>query len=348
MDQQWHRDLIGGRIPGVGPTLMRFGLAGLSHAYRAAVAARNATFDWRLRPAHSLGRRTISVGNLTVGGTGKTPMVIDLSRRLRDMARRPAVLLRGYAASDTGSDEAAELQAALGPDIPVEANPNRRAGARAVLQRGADFDTFVLDDAFQHRQVARDVDIVLIDATLAFGYGRMLPRGLLREPIKSLRRADAVVLTRCDQVPADAVEATDRILVKYGGKASTTRVSFEWARLHGPHGETPVDALRSMRVASVCGVGNPQSFELLLGSYLPQVVMTRVYNDHYDYNAEELRDLFAEAKHRGTEAVVTTQKDWVKWRQLLGKDETPLPVLRPELAVRYESGQAELMRLLEG
>ena len=161
--------------------LSRLGLSILEPVYRGIVGIRNRMFDSGLRKPKKLPRPVISVGNLTAGGTGKTPMVIELVKRLKINGVQPAVLLRGYRAGDSGSDEAAELQNELGSQVAVAANPDRSAGAKLALESQPGTDVFVLDDGFQHRQVARELDIVLVDATQPWGFGHVLPRGLLRE-----------------------------------------------------------------------------------------------------------------------------------------------------------------------
>ena len=195
--------VIDGSEQSLAASAARSGLALLEPSYTLAIAARNTLFDKHLRRTRHLLHPVISIGNLTTGGTGKTPMVIDLARRLRALGRRPAILTRGYKSTDGFSDEAAVMQLELGQDMPVEVNGDRAAGAAAVLARAPRTDVFLLDDGFQHRQIHRDLDIVLIDATCPFGYGHLLPRGLLREPKVNLARADAVIVTRADQSPPD-------------------------------------------------------------------------------------------------------------------------------------------------
>lgn len=167
--------------------------------YSTAMLARNAAYDRGILQTRKLPRPTVSVGNITTGGTGKTPVVIWLANRLREAGRRPAVLLRGYRATAGFSDEQQVLNRNLNQnsesEIPVKANPNRIAGAAGVLHHHPNVDTFVLDDAFQHRKVHRNFDLVLINATDPFGYNHVLPRGLLREPLSGLGRATAFLLT---------------------------------------------------------------------------------------------------------------------------------------------------------
>ncbi len=310
--------------------IARLGFSVLSPFYRLAVAVRNAMFDAGLRRPVKLPRRTISVGNLTTGGTGKTPMVIELARRLVARGERPAVLLRGYKSVDGQSDEATLLREALGSGVPVEANPSRVAGAAAVLARDESVTCILLDDGFQHRQVDRDVDIVLIDATEPFGYGRLLPRGLLREPIDSLRRADAVIVTRADQ--GDVADPRVRPMA---------RVAYTWRHLLDAQGdEHPLTCLAGQNVLGICGVGNPLAFERSLKQHAADADVA-AFDDHHHYTTDEITALVQERK---PQAVVTTEKDWVKWRQLsLNVD---VPVYRAVLGVDFLDGGEALDALL--
>lgn len=202
------RDILSGEDRGAGAKLTRVALTAMEPAYRAAVALRNVAFDRGWRTPRDLGRPTISVGNLTVGGTGKTPMVVALCRKLIAMGHLPGVLLRGYKSHGGRSDEADELQTTLGSQVVVEADPDRVAAARRVLQKTPGTTVFVLDDGFQHRRAHRDLDIVLLDAARPFADGHVLPRGLLREPMQNLRRASAVIFTHADLALSEQLQST--------------------------------------------------------------------------------------------------------------------------------------------
>ena len=188
---------MSGERRGVRASVLRGTLGAAEPLYAAAVRGRNWLFD-RGVGVRRLPRPVVSVGNITAGGTGKTPVVLWLADRLRRKGRRPAVLLRGYEAegrpqrrADAARGAARTRRARCRPRIAVGVNPNRLAGGDGVLRGRPDVDVFVLDDGFQHRKLARDFDLVLIDAAQPFGYGHVHPRGLLREPLAGLRRADA-------------------------------------------------------------------------------------------------------------------------------------------------------------
>jgi len=344
--------------------------------YRAAVALRNRLFDHHLRTPAQLGRPTISVGNLTAGGTGKTPMVIDLVQRLCAHGHRPAVLLRGY-----GNDETRELQNAFAtpngstPDtpkpadgdatsgggslprgssahihIPVEANPDRAAQAADLLQRDPAVTAFVLDDAFQHRQAHRDLDLVLIDATQPFGHDHVLPRGLLREPAANLRRADAVIVTRSDQLTPDALHQLDQRITQLAGRAPIAHAATAWQTLRTETGDQPIDTLSGQRIVAACGIGNPAAFERQLRGHAGELLRFDPRADHHPWQRDELQRFLQTAADAGADSVVTTEKDWVKWQPLLeamGSARPTIPIHRPAPTIRFLDGESAFVTLLQ-
>jgi len=332
--------------------------------YRAAVRRRNARFDAGARPATPLGRPTLSVGNLTTGGTGKTPMVIDLVRRLQNIGHRPAVLLRGYKGQAGSSDETAELRDAL-PGVPIIANPSRIEGARQALTR-ADvvggrstsaienrkstienpITCFVLDDGFQHRRAARDLDLVLIDATCPWGFDHLLPRGLLREPKAHLARADRVIITRADQVSPQALDAIDREVERLTGKPPIAHAAHRWVELRHGDATLPVDHLMTRRVVAVSAIGNPEAFERTLAQHCRAVLAHHRFDDHHAYTAGELSRLLMQAKRAGADALVTTEKDYVKWTPLLAAGDKAVPIFRPRVGIGYLDGESAVQALL--
>ncbi|MEE9403524.1 MAG: tetraacyldisaccharide 4'-kinase [Algisphaera sp.] len=307
--------------------------------YRAAVAVRNAMYTMRLRGTKRLGLPTISVGNVTAGGTGKTPMVIELVDRLQAMGHRPAVLLRGYEPSGLesklGSDEAAVLRGALGEDVPVRPNANRVKAAAVVRAERPDVTVFVLDDGFQHRRVARDLNLVLIDASRPFGHGRLLPRGLLREPLRALRRADALIVTRGDRVSPEALKTLVARLTRLHGKPPVAVCRHRWSGFRIGYKDYPLDRLRETAVLGASGLGNPADFEASLRAVTGKVVGCAVFDDHHPYTRSDVRGVMNMAQERGAQAVVTTEKDWVKWRRLAGGVKLKLPVYRPRVQMAF-------------
>jgi tetraacyldisaccharide 4'-kinase len=326
--------------------------------YRAAVGVRNAMFDWGIRKPKKLPRPVISVGNITTGGTGKTPMVIEIARRLLEMGAKPAILTRGYKGkmdgSDRTSDEVEVFRRTLGDSVPVEADADRVAGAAKLLLRVPDIDVFLLDDGFQHRQVKRDVNIALIDATAPFGFHRLLPRGLLREPIKNLRRADFIVITRANEIEERKVNHILAFLSQGDGLSASVFLLFEavfqlrngrciqgvratqmWTHLLESPAPKAIDVIRDCPVFAFTGIGNPAAFEKMLRRYAPDVRGFHAFPDHHAYTTDDLRSVIADAQAAGAQAIITTEKDWVKAAPLLDWTQQPIPVYRPVLRIEF-------------
>ena len=326
----------------------RIALSCLEPLYRGVIALRNAMFNTGLRKPRRLPRATVSIGNLTTGGTGKTPMVIDLARRLLAHDAHPAVLLRGYRAQGSASsDEAQVLQNELEDAVPVGADANRNIAAGRVLTQHPQVDVFLLDDGFQHRQTHRDLDLVLIDATQPWGFGHVLPRGMLREPVGSLRRADAVIVTRADQVTDLQLAALDGRIAKIAGQPPIAHAAYRWASFTDSKGnDHPIETLRDSRVVGVCGIGNPQTFERALRTHVDDVVALRTYPDHYPYSRDELDQMFKNVRDQQADAIITTHKDMVKWQPLLRDNPTPIPIYYPTLCVELLDGEQAIDALL--
>lgn len=323
-------------------SLTRLALATAARVYHPIIATRNALYDHGLRKAHTLGQPTISVGNLTAGGTGKTPIVTDITQRLIHMGKQPAVLLRGYHAHEGLSDEAQLLSDALSPGASVHMHVKRRIGAANALAAHAAINCFVLDDAFQHRQAKRDLDLVLIDATNPFGLGRILPRGLLRESIHGLKRADGIIITRADLITPDELQTLTDQLTHTANQPVLAQAAFVWdGYLDQANEHHPLGHLKDQKVMGVCGVGNPKAFEKMLTAQLgPQPVVAM--EDHHVYRHDDLTELFLMATRHEAKAIVTTEKDWVKWRQFTPPIGWPLPVYRPKLGVNWLAGSEAL------
>src|SRR5262245_3486513 len=248
-------DLVSGRAAGIGPSLLRLGLSAASMPYAWAVRLRNRWYDRGWLAPRQVPVPVISVGNLTAGGTGKTPCVEYLARYFRTSGCRPVILSRGYGAND----EALLLRCNL-PDVVHLQGANRAEQARIAVNDHA-AEILILDDGFQHRRLARDLDLVLIDATNPWGHGRLIPRGLLREPLAALRRASAILLTRTDQVSQNEIDKIVRRIRRDTPDMPIISAIHEplmWIQHEGP--ERPIDSLRGQIVAAFCGVGNPHAF----------------------------------------------------------------------------------------
>lgn len=339
------RRLVDGSRAGIAAALARTGLAALALPYAAAVTIRNAAYDRGLAAVRRASVPVVCVGNLTLGGTGKTPLVAWVAGRCLAAGRRPTIVSRGYgAARGQTSDEAAELGLVL-PGVPHVADRDRVAAVATAVAGGA--DSIVLDDGFQHRRLARDLDIVAIDATDPFGCGHLFPRGLLREPLAGLCRAQAVVLTRADAVDADRRRAILAAL----GDICGGRGPRVWAEAtHAPRrlrtaagGHLPLDTLRGARVAAFCGIGNPAAFRLALEGLGAKLVDFATYPDHHAYAADDAAALASRAATARAELVVTTLKDLVKVRaETLGR----IPLAALEIAIQFRTGEADLEALV--
>ncbi|MCA9064959.1 MAG: tetraacyldisaccharide 4'-kinase [Planctomycetaceae bacterium] len=295
-------------------SLVRAALLGASPFYRLVVQARNALFDSGLRTVHKVGVPVVSIGNVTTGGTGKTPMVACVVDLLKKFGFRPGIISRGYRADSQGTNDELKVLEQNCPGIPHVQNSDRVAAAQTLLQQ-SDADMLVMDDGFQHRRMHRDVDIVLIDATCPFGYGYGLPRGLLREPLASLHRATAVVLTRVDQVPEHAITEISDVVLQYAPhlKERLFHVAFAPSVLISADGEsTELSSIRGKPVFLMSGIGNPAAFETTVRSFDATVVGRQWFPDHHHYSISDLVDVERAADAAGAEWILTTQKDLVK------------------------------------
>jgi tetraacyldisaccharide 4'-kinase len=297
-----------------------------------------------------------SIGNITVGGTGKTPLVIWLCKFLQQKGIQCAILTRGYRtrrhnrASSieyraSSIDEPAILTESC-PQAKVIVNPDRAAGAvEAINKFGA--KVLIMDDGFQHRRLQRNLDIVTIDATCPFGYGKMLPAGLLREPVTSLKRADAVVITRSDQVQQAELHKIEENLQQINPNMIVARSMHEpvCAKL-ADNREIAIDSLKGRRIFAFCGVGNPQAFLNTIRSLGVGPVGSKIYNDHHHYIDADVSNIREQARVCGANLILTTQKDWTKIRHLvLTKEGIPLVYLAVEL--KFLSGEDKLKGLIE-
>ena len=294
----------------------------------------------------------ISVGNITAGGTGKTPFVAWLARFLILNKRRPVVLSRGYGRDEaTGIDDENRMLGSMAPEAPVIVNPDRVQGA-ATARETTDGDVLILDDGFQHRQIARDLDIVLLDAMFPFGGGSQLPLGYLREPIKGIARADLIVLTRTDLVPTDRVERLKERLAEFFDEQEIV------CAVHRPEGlrrlepagddgrELDLDRLRSGRWAAFCGIGNPESFRETLRELGATIESFAPYADHHHYRRADLKGLMDEAVAAGCGGLVTTEKDAAKVERFVDADD-PLPVLALRVKMDFaENSEIVAQRVL--
>ena len=282
---------------------MRAAVSPLARLYGFVVSARNALYDRGALHAHGAPIPVVSVGNVTVGGTGKTPFSAYLVGELLASGHRPAVVMRGY-----GDDEL-HLHAEMNPGVAVITGADRVVGIRSAIAAGA--DVVVLDDGFQHRRAHRDLDIVLVSAEQWRDGLRLLPAGPLREPLTSLRRADLVVVTQksaADDEVTAVVRAVRNSPPTHGGVV-VAALEPSGIVSAGSGRTVPLETMRGERVLAVAGVGDPASFFTQLRQ-LGATVAERRFRDHHPYSSLDARRLVSESN--GHKYVVTTQKDALK------------------------------------
>jgi len=300
----------------------------LSFFYGLAVSTRINFFSRGIFRIHSLNCKVISVGNISVGGTGKTPFVVLLAEMIRAKGFKVAVLSRGYrgkyqklwqVVSDAqkilmdirqAGDEPYLLATRL-PGIPVIVGKNRwQAGQYAIDSFRS--EVLILDDGFQHLPLNRDLNFLLLDSSCPFGNGHLLPRGNLREPLKEIRRAEAIILTKANQTAnifklnekiKDSAEGIPLFQVAYAPEKIfelATKTSFSPEYMSGK------------KVFAFCGIASPESFRQTLLELKANITRLEIFSDHHWYKPKELVKIVAQAKNLGAEALVTTEKDWMR------------------------------------
>lgn len=306
----------------------RAALAPLALLYRAGAAARGALYDAGLLAAHRGAIPAVSVGNLTVGGTGKTPFAAWLAATLAERGAHPAIVLRGY-----GDDEPL-VHRLLNPAAPVIVTPDRVAGIASAHAAGADI--VVLDDAFQHRRAARAADIVLVSADRWPDRARMLPAGPFREPPTALRRATLVVIT----AKAARAEAIGRVRAAVQAAAPGVPVAvarLSLGELRAADGAAPraLSSLQGAQICAISAVGDPEAFAAQLAS-LGAVLRSAAFPDHHAFTGEEAARLAADLAPG--EIPICTLKDYVKLAALWPRQATALWYVSQRLSVEENGG----------
>jgi len=288
--------------------------------YGGAAHLRARAYRKGILKQHRLEGIVISIGNLTVGGTGKTPMVLWLAESLAAEQKRVGILTRGYRgeispdgdAGKSTSDEARLLHSRLGNRVALGVGPDRLARGRELAGKGVEW--FILDDGFQHLRLARDADIVLLDATDPFGGGHLLPAGRLREPRTALGRADIIVITRSSHSPAvEAAVRRDSAAPVFYARTELESVlpvpgSVATSDESRASEVTPFDP-RSAKLFAFCGIGNPSAFLHDLREWGFQIAGQRVFPDHHRYSRAEVDSIAAAAAACGAGGVICTEKD---------------------------------------
>lgn len=364
-------DVVDGTRRGSGAALLRLSLGGLSYVFTAVVQIRLWGYRIGLFKHHTLGCQVVSVGNLTVGGTGKTPVVELLARSLADNGRKVAILSRGYkkkrkkrgfkrrlrdllsgrvdvetslVVSDGHSlkvepvfsgDEPYMLAKNL-PGVAVIVGKNRVMSGQYAIRK-LRCDTLILDDGFQHLALKHRLDIVLVDRTNPFDNGRTLPRGLLREPIRNIKRAGFIFITKSNG--DGAVELSTRLReLNPTAEISECRHCPRFLKHLFEDQKEELGWLKGKKVLALSGIAVPAGFERELVNYGAQVLEHVTFADHHRYSLQEILDIVAQAQTLGVDAIVTTEKDAVRI-PYLERREIPMLYLRVE--IEMFTGQEE-------
>ena len=356
-------DVIFGRREGVRATVFAGFLQGLSYLFSGIAQSRLWLYQKRILHDQPLGCLVVVVGNLTVGGTGKTPVVEKFAAALRDRGRKVAILSRGYRSksapmwkkwwyrlshteeppprivsdgnrvlldSETAGDEPYMLARNL-PGVLVIVDKNRvKAGAYAIKKFGC--DTLILDDGFQYLPLKGRLNLLLVDKTNPFGNGHLLPRGILREPIKHLKRASYVFLTKSD---GERDLELEELIQKHNPGVDMIECAHrpQYLQRFGSDERQPLDWLDGKRVGAFSGIAVPESFEKFVRDLGGRIQFTRRFLDHYRFTSEDFVELFTEGIEQKVEFIVTTEKDAVRLPEGL-PCAVPISYLRLEIASR--------------
>ncbi len=311
--KNWFHSVVTGERRGPLAVVARAGLGVLSLPYRAGVAWKNWRCDCHPMKAQRVPVPVVCVGNLSLGGTGKTVAAEYVANALREQERQVVLVSRGYGATTGPNDEAMLLEENL-PDVPHLQGADRAAVALAAVEE-LEAEVIVLDDGFGHRRLWRDLDVILLDATRPTDRQKLFPRGLLREPVGSLKRAGCVLFTRCDQAEPVELARQREWLAKRFPRLPHAATVHSPTELIGPDGAEPID-LGGKSVAVFSGIGHPPAFIRTVQQLGVTVAASREYPDHHPYTRDDVDELnrWASALPAALETVLCTQKDWVKLR----------------------------------
>ena len=366
--EQYFLDLMAGRRRAFTDRMMVALLFFASRFYRMAIQFRNWMYDKRVIRNHALGCLVVKIGNLTCGGTGKTPVVEVIARTLSAKGRRVGILSRGYRSkkrslwsrlqmiftdqkiefppkvvsdgknlllnSDFAGDEPYMLASNL-QDVAVLVDKDRvKSGIYAIDHFGT--DVLILDDGFQYLMLKAHINIVLVDSTDPFGNGHVLPRGILREPIKNIRRADYIFLTKSDG--SHKLQHLKNFIRRHNRRAEIIECCHKPKHLVKlfTGEEMPLEKLSGMKVAALSAIARPESFEGFLEQLGAELVLRDHYADHHRYTQQEIIDFINQAKAAGAEYIVTTEKDAVRIPKL---DRCDVPLIYLRIQIDILSGQ---------
>lgn len=373
--EQFAVDVIMDRRYGKRAALLRFFLRLLSFVYRSIIRRRLLWYENRSLPVYSLGCQVISVGNLTVGGTGKTPWVEKIAKELTKSGRKVAILSRGYKSQKRPWWERFKArwlseQHALPPrlvsdgktlfldsrfagdepfmlahncdDVVVVVDKNRvHCGKYAIEKFGV--NTLILDDGFQYLTLKNRYDIVLIDRETPFGNGFLLPRGTLREPIDHLKRAHLLVITKCDGTShAELLQQIRKLnthapLIECRHRPMYLKNIFSNEQL-------PLETLKDWKVSALSGIARPESFEAGLKKLGAEIIYSRAYEDHHRFSEEDLQSMMSRSRNRGAKAIITTEKDAVRIPRI---EQALVPIYFLRVEIEILSGHEHFQTFIE-
>lgn len=361
--EQYVVDVIFERRRDFGARLTAGILAALSSLYRVGVQVRLFLWNYRIFRDHTLGCRVVSIGNLTVGGTGKTPVVEVFARALAARGRRVAILSRGYKStprplwqrlyerfsfrddlfppkvvsdgqsllldSEQAGDEPYMLASNLKNVVVLVDKDRVKAGRYAIRRFGC--DTLLLDDGFQYLALKNRIDVCLVDRKNPFGNHYLLPRGTLREPLANLARAHYILITKCNGRGSKALRSALR---RFNPKAEIIECAHQPLYLQDVFtGErVELERLRGLNVAAISGIAVPESFEDGLRALGAHVIYAKRYADHHRYTQQEILNMINRSVRRGAQAILTTEKDAVRFPKIDRRD-LPIYFLRVEIRI---------------
>ena len=323
MLKEYYLSILYGQQGGFTAALIKSTLSAFTYPYSAVLNTREFLYKNSVFKSTRLPVKVISIGNITTGGTGKTPLVEFIARYLLEKNKKVAILSRGYGGNnplqknnDNVNDECLILKENL-REVPVLAGKDRVSnGKKAIREFGV--DCLLLDDGFQHLKLKRDLDIVVIDSLNPFGGENLIPRGSLREPLRNLGRAGLFIISHCNQSKEKTIKSIYTKLNHVNNDAPVCE-SIHWP----VHIENITDGsilgpewLKGKRIYGLSAIGNPESFTYTLKELGADLIKHRKFHDHHNYNREEIGDVVYEAKLLGVDAIVVTQKDIVKIRKM--------------------------------
>ncbi|MDR2344672.1 MAG: tetraacyldisaccharide 4'-kinase [Planctomycetaceae bacterium] len=355
--EEWFRQLVSGKRCGIRAGLLRIFFCCISFFYWFVSQCRNFLYDYKILKIHKVDIPVISVGNLTLGGTGKSPMVAWLCEYFIEQGKIPAIISRGYRRKNTKSgsesnlksesklnlisgksnaadnadndmfevnDEYLELAFRV-PDVYHFQNRDRVVAIRKLLSfaaaKGSKVDLAILDDGMQHRRLKRDFEIVLLDAMEPFGYGYIFPRGMLRESVRSLDRADVILLSRADLISAEERKQIEAFVNKITSKAIYAEIIHTPQKIFYFGGnETNVKTIREKNILAFCGIGNPNAFYATVKNISDGRIRFEKYPDHYGYTKNDVIEIVQKAIESNVDLILCTMKDFVKINQILKSD----------------------------